>query len=110
MKKRLIALSVILLSQISVAAAAEEVKAQAQTNAELEVIAQNVIGMDTKTIQGRLNQLQAQVVKNPSDEKAMREYMTLVGQVNEVSQEYAKNYAEPQVQTEPDMDQMDELF
>lgn len=111
MKKRLIALSVFLLSQITYTAAAEEsVKAPVKSNAELKVIAQNVTGMDTQTIQVRLNQLQEQVVKNPSDEKVMREYMTLVGQVNEVSLEYAKAYGTPQVQTEQEMDQLDELF
>ena len=111
MKKNLIALSVILLSQITfTAAAGESVKAPVKSNAELEVIAQNVTGMDTQTIQVRLNQLQEQVVKNPSDEKIMREYMTLVGQVNEVSLEYAKAYGTPQVQTEQEMDQLDELL
>ena len=111
MKKRLIALSVFLLSQITFSAAAgESVKAPVQSNAELEVIAQNVTGMDTQTIQVRLNQLQEQVVKNPSDEKVMREYMTLVGQVNEVSREYAKVYGKLQVQKEQEIDQMDELF
>lgn len=111
MKKEILALSVFLLSQVTLSAAAgESVKAPVQSNAELEVIAQNVTGMDTQTIQVRLNQLQEQLVKNPSDEQVMREYMTLIGQVNEVSREYAKVYGKPQVQTEQEMDQMDELF
>lgn len=111
MKKRFIALSVFMLSQIAYTAAAEEsVKAPVNSNAELEMIAQNITGMDTQTIQFRLNQLQEQVVKNPSDEKIMREYMTLVRQVNEVSLEYAKAYGKPQVKAEQEMDQLDELF
>lgn len=111
MKNKLIAVSVFLLSQITYTAVAEEsVKAPIKSNAELEVIALNVTGMDTQTIQVRLNQLQGQAVKKPSDEKVMREYMTLIRQVNEVSLQYAKAYEKPQVTTEQEMDQLDELF